>query len=93
MRSLEFSVDVMLFQPHYASVVDLASNRNEYQESSWGVKGGRRVRLTTTPPSLSGLSRKYGSPDVWKPYGSSRPITGVSLLLYIYVCVRKHNLP
>jgi hypothetical protein len=25
--------------------VDSASNRNEYQESSWGVKGGRRVRL------------------------------------------------
>jgi hypothetical protein len=22
----------------------LASNRNEYQESSWGVKGGRRVK-------------------------------------------------
>jgi hypothetical protein len=25
--------------------VDSASNRNEYQESSWGVKGGRRVSL------------------------------------------------
>jgi hypothetical protein len=28
-------------------VVDSASNRNEYQESSWGVKGGRRLGLTT----------------------------------------------
>jgi hypothetical protein len=27
--------------------VDSASNRNEYQESSWGVKGGRRVRRKT----------------------------------------------
>jgi hypothetical protein len=27
--------------------VDSASNRNEYQESSCGVKGGQRVRLTT----------------------------------------------
>jgi hypothetical protein len=24
---------------------------NEYQESSWGVKSGRRVGLTTLPPS------------------------------------------
>jgi hypothetical protein len=30
-----------------------ASNRNEYQESSWGVKAGRRVRLTNLPPSVS----------------------------------------
>jgi hypothetical protein len=30
--------------------VNSASNRNEYQEDSWEVKGGRRVRLTTLPP-------------------------------------------
>jgi hypothetical protein len=38
------------FQPHYGPAVDSASNRNEYQD--WGVKGGRRVRLTTLPPSV-----------------------------------------
>jgi hypothetical protein len=33
MRSLDFfSID---FQPHYGPGVDSASNRNEYQESSW----------------------------------------------------------
>jgi hypothetical protein len=26
------------FQQHYGPGVDSASNRNEYQESSWGVK-------------------------------------------------------
>jgi hypothetical protein len=29
---------------HYDPGVDLPSNRNEYQESSWGVKGGRPAR-------------------------------------------------
>jgi hypothetical protein len=39
------------FQPHYGPGVDSASKRNEYQESSWGVKGSQRRRLTTLPPS------------------------------------------
>jgi hypothetical protein len=47
-------------QPHYGHGVDSASNRNEYQESSLGVKGGRRVRLTSHP-YVSRLSRKCGS--------------------------------
>jgi hypothetical protein len=34
MRSLDFSIDQI--QPHYGPGVDSASNRNEYQESSWG---------------------------------------------------------
>jgi hypothetical protein len=36
----------------YDAGVNSASNRNEYQETSWGVKGGRRVRLTILPPSV-----------------------------------------
>jgi hypothetical protein len=35
MRSLDFSIDLIL-QAHYDPGVDSASNRNEYQESSWG---------------------------------------------------------
>jgi hypothetical protein len=42
------------FQPHYGPGVNSASNRNEYQEPSWGVKGGRHVRLKTLPPPWRG---------------------------------------
>jgi hypothetical protein len=43
MRSLDFSIDLILPAALWPGV-DSATNRNEYQESSWGVKGDLQAR-------------------------------------------------
>ena len=61
------------FRPHYCPGVDLVSNRNEFQEYFLGCKGGRRVELTTLPPSCAST--------LSNPQGLSRPVQGLFFVL------------
>jgi hypothetical protein len=63
------------FDPHHGAGVDSSTNRNENQ----GVKRGCRLRVITSPPSLSRLSRKRETLDVSQLCEPPRPLTGIAL--------------
>jgi hypothetical protein len=80
-RSSEFSID--LIPP--VALLDSPTKRFEYQKSSCEQRTvDLRLKLNTSPPSLSELYRNFASLDVSQPYRPPQTVIGITLHFSIF---------
>jgi hypothetical protein len=83
MGSLDFSIDI-IFKPHYDSVVGSASNRNEYQESSWGWRAAGAQGWQPYRHLWAHCLGNMGASTPHNPMGLHGPLQG-QLYLFFYL--------
>jgi len=84
MVSLKFFICIILPAALWPWI-DSASNRNEYQESFLGGKGGRCLGADNHTTFMCRLSWNLGASASWNPQGQSRPVMGLLYLFTVHV--------
>jgi hypothetical protein len=73
-----FSINLILSAATTGTGIYSASNRNEYQDTFFGVKGRRTARKADNLSAICDCQENVGSLDVSQPCGLARPVTGIA---------------
>jgi hypothetical protein len=73
-----------------SSVCTVSISLHSSQSLCLGLKRGSCIRLTTSLPYLSWLSRQYGSLNISQSYCPPEPVTGITFFLLLFLISQQH---